>query len=532
MLPRSDGIHGFANVDVIDASASIEGPISRQLSIAIAVRRSHIGEILGALNIQGLGVAPAYYDYQAIVAYHPDAENRFRLLLYGSDDQLVPIGPQDANAQGAPRFGLDNQFHRVQLEWHHLYSGAVQHDVTLAFGLDYTQTNVSTTFNQNRSQWPLIGRSEWTARLSDSIALVLGLDVQVYQYHLDFITQSAAGPTQNAMQPTDIHQHRDTPVVRPALYFESQATFAPILDVVVGARFDIYSEIGRATAAPRVTTRWHLLPWLDARAGIGLFTQPPEIQQTLPITGNPSLGPMYSLHTDVGFDVHLPNEAFSLRLDGFYRYNVDRVVAPASNGFLSSALGAEAQSSSGISFGNTRNLTNQGLSRTWGLEVGARLDPGGPLPLYGFLSYTLMRSEWLDHPGENWHLSPFDQTHIFTLALTWTIGSGFELGATFRLVSGNPYTPVIGSVGDLGSGGYRPIYGESNGSRNALFNRLDARFSKTFEIGDVRLTVYIDVQNAYNQGNQEGLQYNFDFSQSRVIPSLPIIPSLGLRGEL
>ena len=531
--PRSDGIHAHLDINVIDASASIEGPISRQLSVAFAVRRSYIDTILGALNIPGLGVAPAYYDYQAIVAWHPDSENRFRLLMYGSDDQFVPVGRQDPNAQGGPQFGLDTQFHRVQLEWRHVYGPGITHDVTLALGYDYNQTQVGTLFRQDRTQWPITARSQWSARVNDAITLVGGLDLQIIPYYLDFIFTSPAGPTQDPTRLTDVHQHRDSPVSRPALYLESVITLAPILDVVVGGRVDWYTEINRATATPRLTTRWHILSNLDVRAAIGLFSQPPDIQQSLPGSGSQTLGPMYSLHSDLGVDLRLPEQAITLRLDGFVRYTVDRVVsAGVNNGFAGSAVGLEVASSTGLSFGGNQNLTNQGLARAYGLEVGVRLEPGGPLPLIGFLSYTLMRTEWLDHPGEAWHLSPFDQTHIFTLALTWMIGSGFELGATFRLVSGNPYTPTTGSVGDLSASAYRPIYGDAYSGRSALFNRLDVRFSKRFQIGDVGLSIYIDIQNVYNQQNQEGVTYNYDYTQQQIIPSLPIIPSLGLRGEL
>jgi len=532
--PRTDRIHGHADVNVIDASASIEGPISRQLSIAIAVRRSYIDAILGALNIQGLGVAPAYYDYQAIVAWNPDAENRVRLMMYGSDDQLVPVGPQDVNAQGAPQFGFDNQFHRVQLEWRHLYSPSVSHEATLSLGYDYNQTDAGNNFRQDRTQWPIIARSEWNARFSPALAIVGGFDLQILPVHFDLLSTSPIGPTQNPAQLTEASQNRTTPVARPAIYLEAQASLARVLDVVVGGRVDAYTEIGRATASPRLSTRWHLVPELDLRAAVGLFSQPPDAQLTLPNTGSPNLGPQYALHTNVGLDIHVPDWSWlTLRVDGFVRYTVDRAVGPGTNnGFGGSPIALEAQAASGITFGNTRNLTNDGIGRAYGGEVGVQLRPGGPIPLIGFLSYTLMRSELQDHPGQPWHLSPFDQTHILTLALTWMIGSGFELGATLRVVSGNPYTPVVSSVANLGTGGYRPIYGDSFSGRLPTFNRLDVRFSKTFTIGDVRLTLYIDVQNVYNNQNPEAITYNYDYSQTHVLPGLPIIPSLGLRGEL
>ena len=46
------------------------------------------------------------------------------------------------------------------------------------------------------------------------------------------------------------------------------------------------------------------------------------------------------------------------------------------------------------------------------------------------------------------------------------------------------------------------------------------------------IAAYLDVQNAYNRPNEEGRAYNFDYSQVGVISGLPLIPSLGLRGEI
>jgi hypothetical protein len=46
------------------------------------------------------------------------------------------------------------------------------------------------------------------------------------------------------------------------------------------------------------------------------------------------------------------------------------------------------------------------------------------------------------------------------------------------------------------------------------------------------IAAYLDVQNAYNRQSEEGRTYNYNFTQSGVVPGLPIIPSLGVRGEI
>jgi hypothetical protein len=47
-----------------------------------------------------------------------------------------------------------------------------------------------------------------------------------------------------------------------------------------------------------------------------------------------------------------------------------------------------------------------------------------------------------------------------------------------------------------------------------------------------RLAWYFDVQNVYNAKNPEGITHSYDYSQSAPIRGLPIIPIMGLRGEL
>ena len=65
---KSDGIHGSAKVDFIDAGGYLRAPITKDLSIAVAGRRSYIDAFLGFVlpeppaGAQRI-VTPVYYDY-------------------------------------------------------------------------------------------------------------------------------------------------------------------------------------------------------------------------------------------------------------------------------------------------------------------------------------------------------------------------------------------------------------------------------------------------------------------------------------
>src|SRR6185436_7577908 len=98
-------------------------------------------------------------------------------------------------------------------------------------------------------------------------------------------------------------------------------------------------------------------------------------------------------------------------------------------------------------------------------------------------------------------------------------------------VSGDPTTPVTGSVFDARTGVYLPTYGAVNSDRNPMFQELDVRVEKAFHIGAFTLAPYLDVQNVYMAKNAAGYTYNYDYSKKEAAGGLPIFPNLGIRGE-
>jgi hypothetical protein len=79
---------------------------------------------------------------------------------------------------------------------------------------------------------------------------------------------------------------------------------------------------------------------------------------------------------------------------------------------------------------------------------------------------------------------------------------------------------------------YRPLYGNVNGARAPMFQRLDLRVEKQWYPGPMLLATYLDLQNAYNHKNVEATGYGFDYRQRVEVSGLPVFPSIGVRGEL
>ena len=159
-------------------------------------------------------------------------------------------------------------------------------------------------------------------------------------------------------------------------------------------------------------------------------------------------------------------------------------------------------------------LEGGGVGRVYGGELLVRQELWKNF--FGWVSYTIMRSERRDHPGDPWRLFQYDQTHILTLLGSYKLPHGFQVGLRFRYVTGNPYTPVTRAYYDINSYAYVPIYGAPYSSRLPSFNQLDMRVDKTFSFNAWKLTLYVDIQNVYNSTSAEGVVYSYDYKQPRV----------------
>jgi hypothetical protein len=80
----------------------------------------------------------------------------------------------------------------------------------------------------------------------------------------------------------------------------------------------------------------------------------------------------------------------------------------------------------------------------------------------------------------------------------------------------------------------RPLYD----ARLGTFHQLDLRIDKSLDAllssggRKLKLTAYLDIQNVYFIRAQEGISYNYNYTQSNPVLSLPILPIVGLRGDL
>lgn len=527
--------HGLAQVDLIDGRVLFQGPIGKDWSFAVGGRRSWVDTWLKpVLEEAGAGVttAPVYYDYQAIAETKPSKTSRLRLQLYGSSDALEILINNPAAQE--PGFGgtlsFSTEFYRLQAIYEQQLSEDWSLYSTMAVGNDTIDFRIGQAFFRLDADGIQL-RSELGYRAFQGLKINGGIDFLVAPVDVIVRAPEPPRPGEPADTPFSTKPLLESEVYtegfRPAWYMDAEVQPTDRLLLVPGVRLDYARDSGHADTAPRLTARYTLIG-LDSdvneegerplrttlKGGVGVFYQPPEYQETDPVFGQPGLESNRSLHYSLGVEQELSKQ-IDVSVEGYYK-DLDNLVSrsPSADGSF--------------------QYSNAGTGATMGTETLIKYNPDDRF--FGWFAYTLARSVRRNNPDEPEYLFQFDQTHNLTALGSYRLGRGWEVGARFRLVSGNMTTPVrrfpdLQAIQDTDTGAYVPLQGEQFSDRLPLFHQLDVRVEKNWQFRDWRLMAYLDVWNAYNNAAVEDVNYNFNFSQSAYQTGLPIIPSLGVRGE-
>ena len=517
---RTDRVHGEVNTSVLDTGVLFETPLAGG-GLAIAARRSYIDAILPAVLPSSAGLdfttAPRYYDYQALYD-HPLGRGKLHLRVYGSDDELTFLLAHPANVRFRGEFDTHIYFHRAQAEWDGKLGGF---DVQLMASTGYQSVFAAAGEGLDLSLQVIQthARAEASRRVLPNVRIGAGIDAQPAYLTVDARTPAPAHEGEvadpgSATQIIETHQKRDASAV--GVYLWSDIDVSEKLRLTPGARLDWYSLIERQSIDPRLTARYRLTPATTLSAGVGLYSQAPQPQDTDPNFGNPHIGPEHALQVGGGVEQRLKG-GISASVNAFYKYLYD--LSTVSTQTVVADDGAIRK----------EGVANIGTGRVYGGELLLRQALGKSF--FGWLSYTLMRSERSDGPGLPERLFDFDQTHVLTLALHQNLPRGWEAGIRFQYVTGDPYTPRIGGLYDSDADQYLPIPGAINSARLPAFQQLDLRVDKSWTFERWILTAYLDVQNIYNHDNVEGIRYQYDFARSTNLTGLPILPAFGIRGK-
>jgi TonB family protein len=540
--PATDGLHGSFSLDLIDASAAATAPVSDKVSIAIAARRSHLDSVLNHVTSTDIGQffpIPQYYDGQARVRYRASAREWVEVGGMLSSDQL-----SRTTSSSDPAYRKEETdaltFQRAYLRYEREFADGGKASVLPWIGWDHSTLNqqfggTPTELELKNADYGF--RASYRVRATPFLTAEVGLDLEAVSTNARRVGSVTSPPREGDShifgQPPSDQVNTDSWNVwsgSAAPYVEGD--FAPLgdaLHVIPGFRIEPYftsvdkrsptqgdtPPVGVYTddtaLEPRLAVRYAMSQRVTFKGAYGKYRQAAQPEDVSSVFGNPLLGSAQATHVLGGGAFDLTRE-ISLETTVFYTHSQDLPVRnPLPAPLIAQALVAEGEGRSyGAQFLLRRELANG---------------------LFGWVSYTLLRSERKDSPSSNWRLFDYDQTHVLTALASYDLGRGFDVGARARYATGFPRTPVIGSYYDTRTATYQPILGAQNSIRIPAFAELDLRVSKRFKFKASSLELYLDVQNVTDRQNPEEIVYSPDYSAKRYINGLPLLPVMGAKLE-
>ncbi len=548
-LPR-DGVHGYGEIDLAGTGAMVRGPLGKG-TFFVAAQRGWVDLVLRAaerVDDTQTFTLPNYYDYQALTQYPLSSHDEIEVRILGAGDRIQTRSFDPANDERVVPLEVGVQFHRADFVWRHR-RGDWRFVLSPTFRFESARVEQRLSAITIRRDYFTGWRAEAQRRLSRRTSLTVGTDGEVAPFRtrlIDIVTD---------FTPVGLSNPREGDVERAGglqssfgVYTQLDARFGRV-SIVPGLRASAFTlgDDVEAAVDPRLGTRVDFSDRWSWRFGVGLYSQGVVAQRvsdtdfvrdvTQSIAGNVILpASIRALEPRAGFQpatgslrvARAPQVSTGVRFEPNERW-----------AFETGAYGRLRANVDGADFvtfadGNAiRFRADDTYNVDYGLEALARLRPVGRL--YGWLAYTLSRSEtrFVDAVREDDAplSSPFDQRHVLTLLASYALPRNWRIGGRFRLVSGSPYTPIIGLV-EVPSQENRVLLGRENSARFPVFHQLDLRVDKQWIKKRSIITFYMDVQNVYNRTNIEAYVYDFEFRERINGVGLPIFPSLGFRIDL
>jgi len=563
-LPK-DGTHGYVAADVLDTSAMISTTITPRLRLALAGRISYLDRELPLVTSEDVGdfvPIPRYDDYQARATLALRQDEQLAVTFLASDDHLRRAIPSDDPLEVRSE-NTDTSWKRLIVRYTRLLPDGASVVVTPSIGYDSsgdTELFGSTPVDLKSSAWQYGLRGSYRRKVASSTTLSFGIDMQARATTLDrhgslTLPAREGDITVFGLPPrSDIAvDHWNVTTVDTGPYANAEINLGRF-SLVPGLRFEPLLIEGSpslpagSTAAPRGYASFSLpenpvdqLPgdpvsravraarifaWLPNprlaatfrankrlvfTAAGGVYAQPPDPQDMSPVFGNPTITLSRAVHLSGGFGYKL-RPTLTLEVVGFYKRMFDLV---SRNENPSPPL--------------ADSLTQDEIGRAYGGQLLLRQELLHGF--FGWITYSLTRSERRDHPDTDWRLFDFDQTQALGVVASYQLGHGWDVGSRFRYTTGFPRTPVIGAYGDVANGQYDPIFGAHNSIRIPAFYQLDARLERSFVYRRVKINVFLDVQNVTDRQNPEEIIYSADFSRRAYITGFPTLAVVGARLE-
>ncbi len=496
------------SIGASETSLTADGPVGKNNSYVLSVRRSYLQFLFDAL---GLPFLPTFTDYQFKWKTRFDNRNELKIISIGALDEFA-LNTGIENPDEQQEYILT--YLPTNEQWNYTIGAVYKHFTKHGFQTYVVSRNMlnntaykypendesqDKTFDYKSQEIENKFRFEETYIRGD-FRLNFSLNTEYVKYNNNTYQQVYQND-----QPLDILYHTDMDLARYGASIQlTKMYFDEKLSLSFGLRTDAnnYSESMQNLLdqlSPRFSASYSVSPKLSLNASIGRYYKLPPYPALgyknangLLINKENKIKYTGSDHVIGGIEFS-PNEKTIFTLEVFNKQYFNYPV---------SAIDSISLATKGADFGVVGNeeIISIGKGHAYGFELLNRTKIGNKFNM--ILAYTYVRSEFKDKNG-NYIPTSWDNQHILTLTSTMKFNKNWSAGVKWRYAGGLPYTPYNLELSsrkgawDVRNQAYLDM-NRVNSERLSDFHQLDIRVDKKYFFNKWSLMLYLDIQNLYN----------------------------------
>ena len=510
--PNAEKFSANFSLDLINATAALEGPLSEKGSWLLSARHGNIDLIVMLMDVAE-NYKPQYADVYSKLIYQVTPTDTVTLNgLYGWDKNRIRVDDVDNN--------LDSQYDNstAWVKWRRTFGSSYWTDLFVFTGISSQDRTTGKADFDNRDFRFFGTKAEFTANLFDKHTFRSGVTwrwlTAEYQYD---VQERQAGI--NIYKP--IFADIDGSGSEVDLFLQDEWQLHPKLALNVGGRYlyQDYREEGiqRYEVGPRVMLAVKPTKDLTLRGAWGIYHQPVHLMGVPVEDGIETVGRAErAVHHILGVE-YTPTNNFLVRVEGYYN-TFDNLVGRLrefgrQNQVFDSPESADAR---GVDIFMTHAVSHR-LTWTLGYAYGIAEEIANGIKRF----------------------RQYDRRHSFAVSSSYQFAPTWHLYLSWRFHTGEPRTPLIHRGVGLPNGGITcdRQFGDIHSARMPAYHSLDFRITKRSPYRRWELSWYFQILNLYNHANLD--QYAFsevrDEETKAIIecaieeePLFPIVPTLGV----
>ncbi|MCY3552988.1 MAG: TonB-dependent receptor [Candidatus Poribacteria bacterium] len=510
--PNTEKFAANFGVDLINATAALEGPLSETGSWLLSARRGYIDLILMLMDIDE-NYKPQYADVYSKLTYQVTPTDTVTLNgLYGWDKNRIRVDDVDNN--------LDSQYDNstAWVKWRRTFGSSHWTDLFVFAGTSSQDRTTGKADFDNRDFRFFGTKAELTATLFDKHTFRSGVTWRwlTAQYQYD-VQERQAGISIYKPILADI----DGSGSEIDLFLQDEWQLHPKFALNVGGRYlyQDYREEGiqRYEVGPRVMLAVKPTKSLTLRGAWGIYHQPVHLMGVPVEDGIETVGRAErAVHHILGVE-YTPTSRFLVRVEGYYNTFNNLVGRLREFGRQNQVFTSpESADAKGVDVFMTHAVSTR-LTWTLGYAFGIAEEIANKIKRF----------------------RQYDRRHSFAISSSYQFAPTWHLYLSWRFHTGEPRTPLIHSGVRLSNGGITcdRQFGDVHSARMPAYHSLDFRITKRSSNRRWELSWYFQILNLYNHANLD--QYAFsevrDEGTNTIVecaieeePLFPIVPTLGV----